>query len=97
MPVGAREPSEVETPEIPRRRATSKIADAYSRVNSVPLSFHDGLGPEIMNTDICQTYIHQKRIKDFSIKETTLKSRINLPLPKNKTWGKVDHITFSEI
>ena len=35
MPVGAREPSEVETPEIPRRRATSKIADAYSRVNPV--------------------------------------------------------------
>ena len=27
VPVGAREPSEVETPEIPRRRATSKIAD----------------------------------------------------------------------
>ena len=35
MPVGAREPSEVKTPEIPRRRATSKIADAYSRVNPV--------------------------------------------------------------
>ena len=35
VPVGAREPSEVETPEIPRRRATSKIADAYSRVNPV--------------------------------------------------------------
>jgi len=29
VPVGAREPSEVKTPEIPRRRATSKIADAY--------------------------------------------------------------------
>ena len=37
MPVGARarEPSEVETPESPRRRATSKIADAYLRVNPV--------------------------------------------------------------
>jgi hypothetical protein len=33
MPVGAREPSEMKTAEIPRRRATSKIADAYSRVN----------------------------------------------------------------
>ena len=35
MPVGAWEPSEMKTPEIPQRKATSKIADAYSRVNPV--------------------------------------------------------------
>ena len=54
------------------------------------MSFDDGLGPEPMNTDICQTYIHQKRIKDFSMEETTMKSRINFPPPNDKIWGKVD-------
>ena len=61
-----------------------------SNSNELPLSFDDGLGPEPMNTDICQTYIHQKRIKDFSMEETTMKSRINFPPPNDKIWGKVD-------
>jgi hypothetical protein len=54
------------------------------------LSLDDGLGPEIMNTDICQTYIHQKIIKYFSMEETTMKSQINFPPPNDKIWGKVD-------
>ena len=59
-----------------------------SNSNELPLSFDDGLGPEPMNTDICQTYIHQKRIKDFSMEETTMKSRINFPPPNDKIWEK---------
>ena len=61
-----------------------------SNSNELPSSFDDGLGPELMNTDVCQTYIHQKRIKNFSMKETTMKSRINFPPPNDKIWGKVD-------
>ena len=79
-----------------RKMSSETQLDPHHRVslesnsNELPLSLDDGLGPEIMNTDICQTYIHQKRIKDFSIKEMTMKSRINFPPPNDKIWGKVD-------
>ena len=79
-----------------RKMSSETQLDPHHRVslesnsNELPLSLVDGLGPEIMNTDICQTYIHQKRIKDFSIKEMTMKSRINFPPPNDKIWGKVD-------
>ena len=61
-----------------------------SNSNDVPLSFDNGLGPDLLNTDICLPHVHQKRMKVFTTTETTMKSRINFPSPNDKIWEKID-------
>ena len=84
VPIGAREPSEVKTPEIPRRRATSKIADASSCVN--PVAYHHHSTDHQIDFNNVQIITEEKNywrrliIEGMEIKRLAAEQRANLQL-----------------
>ena len=84
------------SPKTNCKMSSEPQLDSHHRVslesnsNDLPLSFDNGLGPDLLNTDICLPHVHQKRMKVFTTTETTMKSRINFPSPNDKIWGKID-------
>ena len=85
-----------DSPKTNRKMSSEPQLDSHHRLslesnsNDLPLSFDNGLGPDLLNTDICLPHVHQKRMKVFTTTETTMKSRINFPSPNDKIWGKID-------